>query len=174
MSFLSNLSDIHTFIFDVDGVLTNGSVLVQESGQLLRQMNTKDGYAIKVALDAGYKVIVITGGNSKGVKLRLMGLGVKDENIYLGAHDKQTVLRKLVQEDGLDLGHAVYMGDDLPDYAPMRLVLIAACPYDAVPEIQQIAHYASPFKGGEGCARDIIEKVLRVQEKWVKLDVVDL
>jgi 3-deoxy-D-manno-octulosonate 8-phosphate phosphatase (KDO 8-P phosphatase) len=174
MSFLSNLADIHTFIFDVDGVLTNGDVLVQDNGQLLRQMNTKDGYAIKTALNTGFRVVIITGGNSLGVKLRLMGLGVAEKDIHLGAHDKRAVLRRLVQEDDLDLAHAVYMGDDLPDYAPMRLVLIATCPNDAVPEIQQIAHYCSPIAGGKGCARDIIEKVLRVQEKWVKLDVVDL
>lgn len=174
MSFLTHLHDIDTFIFDVDGVLTDAIVRVEEDGQLLRSMNTKDGFAIKHALSQGYKVLIITGGKSRGVQIRMAGLGVPKEDIYLGADDKLAVLRRLVNADELKLENCLYMGDDIPDYGSMRLVLLATCPKDAVHEIKEISQYVSPFDGGRGCVRDVIEKVLRVQGKWFDLDVVNL
>jgi len=174
MSFLEKLHEVKTFIFDVDGVLTDAFVLVQEDGTLLRMMNTKDGFAIRHALTQGYKIFVITGGKSPGLLARLKNLGIAEENIFMDVQEKLDAMRELVRSGRVDLSNSTYMGDDIPDYAPMRLVLFAACPRDATHEIKEISQYVSPFDGGRGCVRDIIEKVLRVQGKWFKLDVVNL
>lgn len=164
MNHLDALHDIHTFIFDVDGVLTNGEILITEDGQLLRKMNTRDGYAMKYAIDKGYNIMIITGGKSEGVVSRLKGLGIKE--IYSGVKDKQRVLEELSVLHELDLGRVLYMGDDIPDLQPMRRVGIAACPHDAAEEILNICHFISNYKGGEGCVRDIIEKVMKLQGTW--------
>jgi len=164
MSFLEKLQDIDTFIFDVDGIFTDGTMLITENGDYLRSMNTKDGFAVKYAIQQGYKVIIITGGSSKGVVTRFKRLGVED--IFDGIENKIDVLRQQVDLFGLDLGKTLYMGDDIPDYECMRWVHLPACPCDAVHEIQEVAQYISPFAGGKGCVRDVIEKVLRVHDKW--------
>lgn len=164
MNQLEQFRDIRAFIFDVDGVLTNNKVLVMENGQLLRQMNIRDGYAIKRAVDAGYKVCIITGGRSEGVRRRLEALGVKD--VYLGAQEKLESYEEFVAAYGLDEGKILYMGDDLPDYPVMRRVGFPTCPRDAAPEIFDLALYISPMNGGEGCVRDVIEKVLRLNGSW--------
>ncbi|MCB0553267.1 MAG: HAD-IIIA family hydrolase [Phaeodactylibacter sp.] len=164
MNQLEQFRDIRAFIFDVDGVLTNNKVLVMENGQLLRQMNIRDGYAIKRAVDAGYKVCIITGGRSEGVRRRLEALGVKD--VYLGAQEKLESYEEFVAAYSLDEGKILYMGDDLPDYPVMRRVGFPTCPRDAAPEIFDLALYISPMNGGEGCVRDVIEKVLRLNGSW--------
>ena len=151
-SYKQYLSQINTLIFDVDGVLTNGIVTVLSNGELIRQMNIKDGYALRAAVNAGLKVCIITGGKNEGVKIRLENLGIKD--VYMGAHDKIEQYHELVD---------MY---NLPDYPVMKLVGLACCPNDAATEIQQISKYISDKKGGEGCVRDIIEQILRVQGKW--------
>ena len=163
-SYKELLPQISTLIFDVDGVLTNGMVTVFPNGELVRHMNIKDGYALKTAVDAGLHVCIISGGNNEGVRTRLQGLGIKD--IYLGAHDKIKQYNEIVEKYNLKTKNVLYMGDDIPDYPVMKLVGLACCPNDAAPEIQEISHYISYKKGGEGCARDIIEQVLRVQGKW--------
>jgi 3-deoxy-D-manno-octulosonate 8-phosphate phosphatase (KDO 8-P phosphatase) len=164
MSVIEKFADIHTFIFDVDGVLTDGSVYIQEDGTLLRKMNTRDGMAIQMAINAGFEIIIITGGNSIGVIKRLQGLGVS--RIHTNAHDKLAVLQDLVAYENLDLARTLYMGDDVNDYACLRAVHISTCPNDAASEIKSLAQYISPFAGGTGCVRDIIERVLRLQQKW--------
>ena len=164
MNLLELFRKINTFIFDVDGVLTNSQVLVLEDGKLLRSMNIKDGLAIKKALQQGFRIAVITGGKSEGVKIRLQNLGVKD--IYIGKSDKMESYEEMVHLYDLNPETILYMGDDLPDYPVMRKVGIAACPKDAAPEILSSSNYVSPYLGGEGCARDVIEKVMRVQGKW--------
>jgi 3-deoxy-D-manno-octulosonate 8-phosphate phosphatase (KDO 8-P phosphatase) len=164
MSYLDKLADIRHFIFDVDGVLTNGLLHVQENGELLRQMHTRDGYALKAALEQKFAITIITGGNSQGVIKRLNGLGIT--HIYSGIHHKLKTLEELVHNHNLDLSTVAYMGDDLPDYECMRAVHLAACPSDAAMEIKTISQYISPVKGGEGCVRDLIEKVLKAQNKW--------
>lgn len=164
MNQLEPFQHIHTFIFDVDGVLTNNEVLVTEDGRLLRQMNVRDGLAIKMAVKAGYRVCVITGGKSEGVKTRLEGLGVQD--IYLDKQDKLEAYNEFVSIYDLDPEAILYMGDDLPDYPVMRRVGLPTCPRDACSEIIEIAKYISPQNGGDGCARDVIEKVMRLQGKW--------
>jgi len=155
---------IDTFIFDVDGVLTNSDLIVSEDGELLRKMNTRDGLAIKYALNAGYRVVIITGGSSEGVSLRLKGLGVKD--IYAGVDDKLKVLSQYCKTNNLNPNQLLYMGDDIPDLASMQLCGTRACPVDAANEIKQIADYIAVAKGGSGCAREVIEKVMRFQSNW--------
>ncbi len=155
---------ITTFIFDVDGVLTDGNVTVFSNGELIRNMNIKDGYALKTAVNEGYNVCIISGGTNEGVRLRLRALGIT--NIYLGAHNKTEQLDEYLDIYNIKPEHVLYMGDDIPDFPVMKLVGLAACPKDAVPEIQDISHYVSQKKGGNGCVRDVIEQVLKVQDKW--------
>lgn len=164
ISYKQLLPKITTFIFDVDGVLTNGLVTIMPDGELVRNMNIKDGYALKIAVDLGYTVCIISGGKNEGVRSRLANLGIKD--IYLGAHDKIKQYQELVDTYKLKSEEVLYMGDDLPDFPVMKKVGLACCPNDAAPEIQKISKYISYKKGGEGCVRDIIEQVLRVQGKW--------
>ncbi|TMU56270.1 KdsC family phosphatase [Flagellimonas algicola] len=158
------LHQISTFVFDVDGVLTDGSVLVTTKGEMLRKMNVKDGYALKTALTKGYKICVISGGTNPGVKERLKGLGVTD--IYLGAHHKQEPLEEFLDINDIDPKTVLYMGDDLPDIPPMKMVALATSPQNAVVEVKAISDYVSHKNGGDGCARDIIEQVLKVRGDW--------
>jgi 3-deoxy-D-manno-octulosonate 8-phosphate phosphatase (KDO 8-P phosphatase) len=165
MNHLERFHRIKTFIFDVDGVLTNSELIVMENGDLLRKMSVRDGYAIKQAIRQGFQVIIITGGSSKGVISRLNNLGV--EEVHAGISDKLSLFREIVERLEIDPERVLYMGDDLPDYEVMRLVGLPACPSDAAPEIRQLSQYISPVKGGEGCARDVIEKVLKLKKKWL-------
>lgn len=159
------LPNITTFIFDVDGVLTNGKVLITSQGEMYREMDTKDGYALKCALVQGYKVCIISGGTNEGVRNRLKALGIYD--IYLGAHHKQEPFQDLMDSYDLKPEEILYMGDDVPDIVVMEQVAVAACPNDAVSDVKEIANYVSHKKGGEGCVREIIEQTLRVQGKWL-------
>lgn len=164
-SYKQYLPLINTFIFDVDGVLTNGTITIMPDGELVRQMNIKDGYALKIAVEQGYRICVISGGTNEGVRIRLQNLGITD--IYLGAHNKIEQYHELKAMYDLEPEHVLYMGDDLPDYPVMKLVGLPCCPNDAAPEIKDISRYISNKKGGEGCVRDILEQVMRVQGKWV-------
>ena len=165
-SYKESLNTINTFIFDVDGVLTDGTVTVTTSGEMLRKMNIKDGYAIKTAVDGGYHVCIISGGSNEGVRLRLKGLGVKD--IHLGVHNKIETLNQYLSEHNIDNKNALYMGDDIPDLQVMQLVGLPCCPQDAVQEIKAVSHYISHKNGGKGAVRDVIEQVMKVQGKWNK------
>jgi 3-deoxy-D-manno-octulosonate 8-phosphate phosphatase (KDO 8-P phosphatase) len=158
------LQDITTFIFDVDGVFTDSSVLITTRGELLRKMSVRDGYAVKVALERGYRICVISGGTNEGVRERLRALGVTD--IYLGASFKEETLRDYLLDYGIEAREVLYMGDDIPDLPAMQLSGIVACPQDAVPEVKRISHYISHLAGGGGCVRDIIEQVLKVRGDW--------
>lgn len=158
------LNDITTFIFDVDGVLTDGTVTVTTSGEMLRTMNIKDGYALKTAIDKGYNVCIISGGSNEGVRLRLQGLGIKD--IYLGAHNKIEQLDDYFKTHNIKNDQALYMGDDIPDLPVMKLVVLPCCPQDAVAEIKNVSKYISHKDGGKGAVRDVIEQVLKVQDNW--------
>jgi 3-deoxy-D-manno-octulosonate 8-phosphate phosphatase (KDO 8-P phosphatase) len=137
---------------------------IMPDGELVRHMNVKDGYAMKTALNKGYRICIISGGTNKAVKSRLAALGIQD--IYLGAHDKIKQYNELVDKYDLKPENVIYMGDDIPDYPVMQKVSLPCCPNDAVPEIQKISKYISNKKGGEGCVRDVIEQVLRVQNNW--------
>ena len=165
MNYLEKFRYIRTFIFDVDGVLTDGKIILAESGQQLRAMNVKDGYAIKQALNQSYNVVIISGAYSEGVANRLDYLGVED--YFLGVDDKVDIFEDYIESRNLDAGEVLFMGDDLPDYPLMRLVGLPVCPSDAVPEVLDLAQYVSPHKGGDACVRDVIEKVMRLQGKWL-------
>jgi 3-deoxy-D-manno-octulosonate 8-phosphate phosphatase (KDO 8-P phosphatase) len=164
MNNLELFSSINTFIFDVDGVLTNSELIITEKGELLRKMNTRDGYAIRHALNMGYKVAIITGGRSKGVIDRLKGLGISD--VYAGIENKIEAFEDFLAIHQIEAETILYMGDDLPDYDVMKRVGMPTCPADAASEIIRISSYISDKKGGEGCARDVIERVLRLHGKW--------
>ena len=155
---------IKTFIFDVDGVLAIDTMIVMPDGELVRSMNSKDGYAMQLAIKKGYHLIIISGGNSEPVKQRLVKLGVSA--VFLGVHNKEKLLQEYALQQNLSLAEMLYMGDDIPDYLAMKLVALPCCPADAVPEIKQISKYISPFTGGYGCGRDVIEKVLKLNGDW--------
>ncbi|TVR39797.1 MAG: HAD-IIIA family hydrolase [Bacteroidia bacterium] len=158
------LSDINTFIFDVDGVMTSGIVLLNPGGEMLRSMNVKDGYALQLAVRKGYRIIIITGGSCEAVKQRFELLGIHD--VYLGVSNKLALFEEIVKRENLDRQKILYMGDDIPDYKVMREVGVPACPADAVEEIKAISKYISSFEGGKGCARDVLEQVMRIQDNW--------
>ena len=164
MNVLEKFKTIKTFVFDVDGVLTDGSLLILEDGQMARQMNIKDGYALQLAVKKGYRVVIISGGTSAAVKERLERLGVKD--CFLKIDNKKEKLIEYVTQHGLNRDEILFMGDDIPDYVPMQLTGLPCCPADAVAEIKQISHYISPVEGGKGCVRDVIEKVLKLNSHW--------
>lgn len=151
-------------MFDVDGVLTDGKVLVMESGEMVRNVNSKDGYALNLAIRKGYRVVIISGGNNQAIKTALSRNGVID--IFIKQHDKVACYNEYLTTHGLKDEEVVFMGDDLPDYEVMQKAGIAVCPNDAVPEIKSICQYVSPKNGGEGCVRDIIEQVMKAQGKW--------
>lgn len=166
ISYKQLLPNITTIILDVDGVLTNGYVTIMPNGELVRTMNIKDGYALKTAVDKGYRVCVISGGTNEGVRTRLANLGIED--IYLGAHQKTEQWNLLKKKYNLDASEVLYMGDDIPDLPVLMEVGLPCCPNDAAPEIQQISKYISYKKGGEGCVRDVLEQIMRVQGKWTE------
>ena len=165
MNLLERFKYIDTFIFDVDGVLTDGYLLITEEGEMLRRMNVLDGYAMKRATTEGYNIFIITGGTSLGVVKRLEKLGIKE--VHYGISNKLAVYNDLVDQYQLDEGKIIYMGDDVADYEVMRRVGIPACPQNAVSEIIDVATYISPKDGGQGCVRDVIEKVMRLNDNWL-------
>lgn len=164
-SYKEYLNQINTFIFDVDGVLTDGKLYVRSDGELERVMNVKDGYALKTAMDMGYHLCIISGGKNEGVRKRLEGLGIKD--IFLGVGQKTEILKEYMQTYGLQAEQIVYMGDDIPDYEVMQMVGMPCCPQDAVMEIKSVSKYISHKNGGNGAVRDILEQVMKVQGKWI-------
>lgn len=166
-NFKERLKDIKAFVFDVDGVFST-NVFLHPNGDMLRSMNTKDGYALQYAVKKqGFLTGIITGGYSESVKERFKAIGVTD--VYLKSNDKFEDFEDFIYKYDLKPHEVVYMGDDLPDYEVMKAVGIPTCPADAAEEIKAISVYISDKKGGEGCVRDIIEQVLRAQGKWVKV-----
>ena len=162
------MNDITTFVFDVDGVLTDGSVFVNTTGEMLRTMNIRDGYALKAAVDNGYNVCIISGGSNEGVRVRLRNLGITD--IHLGTPDKVATFDEYTDVYSILPEQVLYMGDDIPDYHVMQLVGLPTCPQDACPEIKAISKYISHKNGGQGAVRDVIEQVMKVQGKWMEDD----
>jgi len=159
-----NFSLIRAFIFDVDGVLTDGSLYCLASGEQVRAFNIKDGYAIRYAIKKGYGVAIISGRKEEGVFKRLRSLDV--EHIYLGVENKAEVFAAFLQEQNLQAEHIAYMGDDIPDLEVMQQCGIAACPADAATDVRTISHYVSEIPGGKGAVRDLIETVLKTHSIW--------
>ncbi len=157
---------INAFIFDVDGVFTDGSLHITENGEFLRKMYVRDGAALKMALRSGYRVAIITKGNSVGVRDRLQFLGA--DPVFDKVSNKAEILQEIESNHGIDPMKSVYMGDDLADLVVFDKVLLSACPKDATPEAIRKAEFVSSKNGGEGCVRDIIERVMKVQGKWGK------
>lgn len=164
MNILESFKKITTFIFDVDGVLTDGTVLVLENGLQARRMNIKDGFALQMAVKYGYRVLIVSGGNSPQVAGRLERLGIKE--VYMSVGDKRKFITEYARKNKLSKEQLLYMADDLPDLPVMDIVGMPTCPADAVTEIKEAVQYISPFKGGEACVRDVIEKVLRLNDHW--------
>ena len=162
--FLQKLKEITTFIFDVDGVLTDGAVQVTDNGQSLRTFNIKDGYAMQLAVKKGYNLCIISGGDGIAMGKRFFNLGITD--VFLGAGDKVSIFKQYLSDKKITAGEVLYMGDDIPDLHVMKLVGLATCPADAVEEIKAVSTYISPYPGGKTAVRDIIEKVMKVQGKW--------
>ena len=161
---LALFKSINHFIFDIDGVLTDGTLIISGDGTMLRTMNIKDGYAIQLAVKKGFKVSIISGARGEAIEKRLTGLGIDD--IHLGIENKLQKFEEVMQSGKLELSQVLYMGDDMPDRAVMKLVALPACPNDACPEIREISKYISPYEGGKGCVRDVIEKVLKLNNCW--------
>lgn len=168
MSYKKKLSQITTFIFDVDGVLTDGNVILESSGEMVRTMHTKDGYALQHAVKKGYHIVIISGGSSVMVKKRLEGLGV--EHIYLGKDHKLPVLNEHLQKHNISVNQVLYMGDDIPDLPCLKVVGISSCPKDASVEVREVCDYISQINGGKGCVRDVLEQTMRIQNKWMDDD----
>ncbi len=164
MNILQQFKPIKLFALDVDGVLTNGSLLLLQDGQMARSMNIRDGFALQLAIKKGYQIHVISGGKDEAVRNRLNNLGVKD--VLLGVTNKSAALVEFVQKNSLKWEEVLFMGDDIPDLQVMKISGLACCPSDAAPEIKAVSHYISPLNGGNGCVRDIIEKVLKLNGHW--------
>ena len=164
MSLLNHFKQIKCFAFDVDGVLTDGSLLLLDDGQMARSMNTKDGYALQLAIKKGYQVIVISGGGADGARMRLNKLGIAE--VHFQATDKKQVLDTFLQANNILPAQVLFMGDDIPDYLAMKSAGLPCCPADAVPEIKSISKYITAAKGGNGCVREVIEKVLKLNGHW--------
>lgn len=163
-SYKELMNHINAFVFDVDGVLTNGTVHITPTGEMLREMNIKDGFAMKAAVESGYAVCIISGGSNEGVRIRLRNLGITD--IHLGIPDKVETFKEYCELYHINPEQVLYMGDDIPDYHVMQKVGLPTCPQDASPEIKAISQYISHKNGGQGAVRDVIEQVMKVQGKW--------
>ncbi len=162
--FKEQLVDIKGFVFDIDGVMASSRVVLHPGGDLMRTMNTKDGYAIQKAVTEGFQVAIISGARSESIRSRFEALGVSQ--VYLDSRNKVNDLNTFSNQSGIEFDSIIYMGDDMPDLPPMKRCGLACCPSDAVAEVQAASHYISEYPGGEGCVRDIIEQVLRAQKKW--------
>jgi len=167
-NYKADLNSINTFIFDFDGVLSDGMVLLTEEGHYLRRTNVKDGYALQFAIKQGYRIVIISGAKAEGMHHRLFNLNIRD--IYLGVPNKLEVYNQVKEKYDIKDENIVYMGDDIPDFEVMRHAGVAACPADAAVEIKDIADYISHKNGGEGCVRDIIEQTLKLHKKWMNKD----
>lgn len=163
-SFKEKMPQIDTFIFDMDGVLTDGQVFLYKD-EILRNLFSKDGYAIQFAKKKGYRLFVISGGYSEDMKTKLEGLGMTE--VVLNANNKITAFATLKTKHGLKVENCLYMGDDIPDLPLLEKVGLSTCPSDASPELRMSVDYISPKNGGRGCVRDVIEQVMRVRGDWM-------
>ena len=156
--------NITTFIFDVDGVLTDGTVLVLENGLQARRMNIKDGYALQLAIKKRYGILIISGAAASPVVDRLNKLGITE--VHMGVTDKKSFIKNFIANHNLTAEQVLFMGDDMPDLPAMSMVGLPTCPADAAAEIKDVAKYISPLYGGTGCVRDVIERVLKLRGHW--------
>lgn len=166
----SKLRKITTFVFDVDGVLTDATVLALRGGELARVFNVRDGYAMGKAVRSGYRIVIISGGREESIRERLSVVGIKDIFLAVPTDKKLEVFDNYLAENGISADEVVFMGDDLPDWEIMKhRNVLSACPADAVAEIKEVAFYNSEKIGGSGVVREIIEMVMKAQDKWMKI-----
>ncbi len=165
-NFKEDIARVKAFVFDVDGVMTDGGIIPTPDGDFIRRYYAKDGYAMAYAIREGYKICVISGGRGEMLRRRLEMLGV--ERMYLNCMDKITAIKEFMSDNGLAAEEVIYMGDDIPDLECMRVVGIPVCPADACMEVIEASRYVSEYNGGYGAVRDIVEQVLRVQGRWAK------
>lgn len=164
----SKISKITTFVFDVDGVFTDATIIVGEH-DVQRVFNVRDGYAVQIALKQGYQMAVISGGKQKSIETRLGGLGIKHIYLGVGLDKKLSTLAEFMDKTGISEEEILFIGDDIPDYLIMNNTnVLSACPADATEEVIAVADYISPIKGGYGAVRDVIELVMKAQGKWMK------
>ncbi|MEG0807469.1 MAG: HAD hydrolase family protein [Alistipes sp.] len=165
-NFKEDIARTEAFVFDVDGVMTDGGIIPTAEGDFIRRYNAKDGYALAYAIRMGYKVCIITGGRGRTLENRLQMLGITC--YYTDCMDKIAAMRNYFAEEGIDAANTIYMGDDIPDLECMREVGIPVCPADAATEVIEVSRYVSEFRGGEGAVRDIVEQVLRARGDWAR------
>ena len=165
-NFKEDIARVEAMIFDVDGVMTDGGIIPTPDGDFIRRYNAKDGYAMASALREGMKICIISGGRGEMLRRRLEMLGVT--RMYLNCMDKTAALNEFLTGDNINAENVIYMGDDIPDLECMRMVGIPVCPADAAMEVVEASRYISEFNGGHGAVRDIIEQVMRAQDKWAK------
>lgn len=166
-NFKEKLTKVEAFVFDVDGVFTDGQVGPIVGGELFRSYNAKDGYAVTYAISEGYKIFIVTGARGELLEKRFVK-DFKVTELYPNIGDKEAAMRQIVEKYGIDLANTLYVGDDIPDLGPLKMVGIPVCPADAATEVIEVAAYVSQFPGGRGCIRDVIEQVLRAQGNWMK------
>jgi 3-deoxy-D-manno-octulosonate 8-phosphate phosphatase (KDO 8-P phosphatase) len=165
---LQKLKSLKTFIFDIDGVLTTGNVLVTEEGHMLRSVNIKDGFALQHAVKQGYNIAIISGGNSQGMLHRFQGLGIKE--IYLGQKNKMAAFEKVCSDFGVSRHDVAYVGDDMPDYPILKMAGLPVCPADAAEDVKAICELILSVSGGQGCARLLLETAMKLQNTWHNSD----
>jgi 3-deoxy-D-manno-octulosonate 8-phosphate phosphatase (KDO 8-P phosphatase) len=165
---ISIFKNIKAFAFDIDGVLTQGDVLVNEEGQMLRSVNIKDGYALQHAAKQGYAIAVISGGKSEGMRKRFEGLGVA--HVYLGQEHKEAAFADFLLKTNLSAADVAYMGDDMPDIPLLKQVALSCCPKDAAVDVKEVCSYISPANGGKACVRELIERTMKIQNTWFNED----
>ncbi|MDR0892110.1 MAG: HAD-IIIA family hydrolase [Mediterranea sp.] len=159
------LAKIRAIVFDVDGVLSGTTVPLHPSGEPMRTVNIKDGYAIQLAVKRGLHIGIITGGRTEAVRKRFEALGVPD--IYMGSAVKIHDYRDFRDKHGLLDEEILYMGDDVPDLEVLGACGLPCCPHDAAPEVRAVARYISHCDGGFGCGRDVVEQVLKARGEWM-------
>lgn len=167
-NYKQKLRKITTFIFDIDGVFTDGTVWLTPDGEQIRTANIKDGYVVQLAVKKGFRIAVITGGSSEAVKMRFNRLGVSD--VFLGVSNKWPLYQQYLADHNLNKEEVLYMGDDIVDLKPLGHCGVSVCPADAVNEVRAACDYTSHLDGGKGCVRDVIEQTLKVQGKWMDVD----
>ncbi len=167
-NYKNKLHQVKAFIFDFDGVLSDGMMYTQADGEMVRATNAKDGYALQYALKKGYQVAIISGGFGENMRKRYRNF--PNMEIYLHVSNKIELFEQYLSDHLLRSEQVLVMGDDIPDYPMMMLAGVKCCPADAVEEIKQIADYISFQPGGHGCVRDVIEQTLRLQGRWFETD----
>lgn len=165
MNLLEQFKKIKVFVLDMDGVLTDGSLIIMPGQEFIRTMDIKDGYALQLAIKKGYHVVVISGSVSKPCAERFEYLGIR--NVFMKVKDKEEVLAQYILANNLTWDEVLFMGDDIPDVEVMKQVGLSCCPADAVADVKAVSKFISAKNGGKGCVREVIEKVMRLNDDWM-------